>query len=60
MTYIITKHSRDGHFAGYFKNASGAVAKFTSYRTAMLTAKEMNATDDLCFNVDLATGHTLS
>ncbi len=54
MTYIITKHNRQGFLVGYVTNASGEKAKFTSYRTAMIAAKALNASDDLCYSVDLA------
>ena len=57
--YIITKHNRQGRQVGYVRQQGDyrKAAKFSSYRTAMHVAKELNATDELCYNVDLAIDH---
>ena len=59
MTYIITKHTREGRLAGYVRNPGErkGARKFKCYRAAMAVAKELNLTSDLCYSVDLAFGH---
>ena len=60
--YIITKHNRESRQVGYVRQQGEywKAAKFSSYRAAMHVVKELNATGELCYNVDLAIDHDCS
>lgn len=55
--YLIKIYNRAGHFVDFHRNADRTVMKVRQYRTAMHLAKELNAESELCFSVDIATGH---